>query len=49
MVKYPPKQAKLQCSLLQVERPHENVEKDLKSGWPPQNVLKECSKGISKV
>jgi hypothetical protein len=36
-------------SFLEVEQPHENVEKNLKSGWPPHNVLKECSKGISKV
>ena len=36
-------------SLLQAKWPHETMEKDLKSGWPPQNVLKECSKGISKV
>jgi len=35
--------------LLQVEWPYENVEKYLKSGRPPHNVLKECSKGISKV
>jgi hypothetical protein len=35
--------------LLHVEKPHENVEKDLKSVWPHQNVLKKCSKDTSKL